>query len=136
MKRSYQIRISDRSRKAGRFITRVHREIQKAFAEVSSSTGMTQRELAEKVGVDRSTMNKRLLGEANLTLRTVAELAWALDRDIDFKLHSRRKAVGRNYTQHAMTASTGSDKSTFPAAEKVSTGSQTEKGVYVFEESA
>lgn len=82
---SYRMRISDRSRKAGRFVSKVHKEIQQAFVE----SGLKQQQLAERLGVNRSVINRQLLGESNLTLRTIADLAWALERDIDFGFNKR-----------------------------------------------
>jgi hypothetical protein len=90
---SYQMRNDPRARKAGRFIHRVQKEIQKAFV----ASGLKQQEIAEKLGVNRSVVNKRLLGEANLTLRTIADLAWAVDADIMFTLVPKRSEPGRNH---------------------------------------
>lgn len=89
---SYQMRNDPRARKAGRFIHRVQKELQNAFV----ASGMKQQEIAEKLGVNRSVVNKRLLGEANLTLRTIADLAWAMGADIEFSLRPRTGADGRN----------------------------------------
>jgi transcriptional regulator with XRE-family HTH domain len=90
---SYQMRNDPRARKAGRFIHRVQKEIQNAFV----ASGLKQQEIAEKLGVNRSVVNKRLLGESNLTLRTIADLAWAMDADIEFKLVPRRSMPERNH---------------------------------------
>ncbi|MDQ6435532.1 helix-turn-helix transcriptional regulator [Mesorhizobium sp. LHD-90] len=92
---SYQMRISPRSRTAGRFIARVHAEIQKAFV----ASGLKQNDLAKKLGVDRSAVNKQLLGQSNLTLRSIADLAWALDAPISFSIGHDEVAhdVKRNF---------------------------------------
>lgn len=79
MKMSYRLKISPKSRKAGRFIASVHRNLQKAFLE----TGLKQQELAAKLSIDRSIVNRRLQGKSNLTLRSIAELAWAMDNDVE-----------------------------------------------------
>lgn len=89
---SYRMRLSERSRKAGRFISRVHRDIQKAFTE----SGMKQQELAQKLGVDRSIVNRRLSGEANLTLRSLADLAWAFEKEIHFSMTNARAVEQAN----------------------------------------
>ncbi|ODR98428.1 hypothetical protein AUC68_08300 [Methyloceanibacter methanicus] len=60
----------------------MHKEIQKAFAE----SGLTQQNVANRLELERSTVNKRLTGQSNLTLRSVGELAWALDKKIVFRL--------------------------------------------------
>lgn len=95
---SFLLRISDRSRKAGRFIGRVHREIQKAFVD----SGLKQSELARKLEIDRATLNKRICGQSNLTLRSIADIAWALDQDIEFSFR-RKDGRNNNFSVHAGT---------------------------------
>ena len=41
------------------------------------------------IGVHRSVINRELMGYSNLTLRRVAELAWALGWEIVFSLRKR-----------------------------------------------
>lgn len=83
---SYQMRTDERSRKAGRFVSRVHKAIQKAVVR----SGLKQNDIATKLGLDRSIVNRRILGQSNLTLRTIADFAWALDHDIEFDLVPRK----------------------------------------------
>ena len=78
MQMSYQLRIDKRSLKAAKFISRLQSAIQTALIE----SGLTQQEVAEKLGVDRSVVNRRLKGKANLTARSIADFAYALERDI------------------------------------------------------
>jgi transcriptional regulator with XRE-family HTH domain len=75
---SYQIKIDPKSRKAARFISRLQKAIQKAL----SDSGKTQQEVATILGVDRSVVNRRVRGSANLTARSIAEFAYAFDKDI------------------------------------------------------
>lgn len=89
---SYRIKIDPRSSKAGRFIRRVHSELQRVFAR----SGMSQQQLASKLEVNRATVNKRLLGQENLTLRSIADMAWALDADIVFELREHDRAATGN----------------------------------------
>lgn len=92
---SFRINLSDRSKVSARFIRRVHREIQKAFSK-RAAEGVTQQQLALKLDVHRATVNKRLLGQDNLTLRSIADLAWALDHDINLEMTPKTKHVGSN----------------------------------------
>ena len=75
---SYQIKLDPKSRKAARFIAQLQKKIQRAFL----ATGKTQQEVATSLGVDRSVINRRLTGSANLTARTIAEFAFAFDKDV------------------------------------------------------
>lgn len=102
MKMSYQIKIDPRSSKAGRFISRVHKEIQNAFV----SSGMKQNDLAKKLEIDRSVINRQLLGESNLTLRSISDLAWAMGCDINFTISKPNHSHGANYVTEKVKTET------------------------------
>jgi len=70
----------------------VHKEIQKAFV----ASDLKQNELARLLGVDRSAVNKQLIGKSNLTLRSIADFAWALDCQITFEMCSTAKGAWGN----------------------------------------
>jgi len=93
---SFQFAIDSRSRKAARFMRRVRTELQKALEEEKGKRKITQAELARLLGVDRSVINKQLTGSGNLTLRSIADWAWALDRDIVFSLPPSHSRPGAN----------------------------------------
>jgi transcriptional regulator with XRE-family HTH domain len=88
---SYQIKVDAKSRKAARFISRLQKVIQKTLIE----SGKTQQEVAMLLDVDRSVVNRRLKGNANLTARSIAEFAYAFDKEIVFDL------VDRNLAEHS-----------------------------------
>lgn len=91
----FRFDIDARSRAAGRFVGRVRRELLRAITEEKRS-GLTQQELARRLERLRSTINRQLSGEAEITLRTLAEFAWALDREISFELRTTENALGQN----------------------------------------
>jgi len=80
---------------AGRFIGRVRRELLKAIMEEKGG-GLTQQELARRLETRRSDINRQLSGEAEITLRSLADLAWALDREVTVELRRADSAVGQN----------------------------------------
>ncbi|WP_426239926.1 helix-turn-helix domain-containing protein [Pararhizobium sp. DWP1-1-3] len=55
--------------------------------------GLTQNEIAQKLGVDRSRVNKCLSGFSNLTLKSLAEISWALDGKVklDIELYGEEQ---------------------------------------------
>lgn len=71
-----------------------------ALAEEHDRNGLTRAAVAEKLGVHRSEVTKLLGGRRrNMTMESIAALAWALDRDIEFRLvgdepHSHRNSSG------------------------------------------
>ena len=91
---SLLLKLDPRRQNAGRFIGRVRDEIVKAFFDEKKTRGLTQEQVAQRLGVNRSYVNRILKGEENLTLRTVADLAWAPDREIVVELEKPQLASG------------------------------------------
>ncbi|SDS02720.1 hypothetical protein SAMN05444158_0767 [Bradyrhizobium canariense] len=91
----FRFDIDARSRTAGRFIGRVRRELLRAVME-EKGAGLTQQELARRLESRRSNINRQLSGEVEITLRSLADLAWALDREITFELRRPEDAAGQN----------------------------------------
>jgi len=91
----FRFDIGERSRTAGRFIGRVRRELLRAVTE-EKQAGLTQQELARRLESRRSNINRQLSGEAEITLRSLADFAWALDREITFELRRSDEAAARN----------------------------------------
>src|ERR1700761_429660 len=98
----FRFEIDERSRTAGRLIGRVRRELLKAVTE-HKRAGVTQQELALRLDGRRSDINRELSGEAEITLRSLADLAWALGREITFELRRPADEAGQNI---ALTTST------------------------------
>lgn len=75
---SFRMQIDPMRHAAALFIGTVRDELLRALVSAKESSGLTQSELARKIGVHRSVVNRELAGHANLTLRRVAELACAM----------------------------------------------------------
>jgi transcriptional regulator with XRE-family HTH domain len=95
--------IGGRARHAGRFIGRVRAELLRALSERKADSGLSQQALARKIDTDRAQINRQLSGEANLSLRSLADLAWAMDMEISFEL---KKPVAKAGQNQPMTTST------------------------------
>jgi transcriptional regulator with XRE-family HTH domain len=93
---SFHFDIGSRARHAGRFIGRVRGELLRALSQRKSESGLPQQTLAEKLGIQRSLINQQLAGETNLTLRSLADLAWAMDMEISFELKEPTAKAGQN----------------------------------------
>ena len=113
---SYQIKIDPKSRKAARFISLLQKKIQKAFVE----SGKTQQEVATILGVDRSVINRRLTGSANLTARSIAEFAYAFDKDIHIDFVDRPRMKKSNLTQSVDSTVSGQNRSISGASGTIS----------------
>lgn len=107
---SFRFDIGGRSRFAGRLLGRVRGELLRALAERKKESGLSQQALAQKLDVHRSLINRQLSGEANLTLRSLADMAWALDMEIVFEIRKPDVAAGQNQLPETSTVSYGQIK--------------------------
>lgn len=100
---TFQIELDPKEQAAADLITDVGFKLQNTLSEAKTGRKITQRELADILGIDRSRVNKCFSGYSNLTLKSLAELAWALDKkaivsicDMDQDVEVCRKTVA-NY---------------------------------------
>jgi transcriptional regulator with XRE-family HTH domain len=103
---SFHFDIGGRARNAGRFIGRVRGELLRALSERKSEGGLSQEALARKLDTERALINRQLSGESNLTLRSLADLAWAMDLEISFELKKPATEAGQNQPVQSQTATT------------------------------
>jgi predicted XRE-type DNA-binding protein len=93
---SFQIGISPSRRAAGRFISRVRRSLQRALMEEGERSGINQSKIADAIGVHRSVISRELNGRQDITLGRLAELAWAMGREIELSLPIAEQTEGAN----------------------------------------
>jgi len=65
-------------------------EVTDTIAALLQGLGLSQAELAERLGVTRGRVSQILSGRQNMTLRTLAAIGWALG--VSFDLNLRRLA--------------------------------------------
>ena len=95
---SYNIHIDPRRKAFTRLISAIHRELAAALERECRARNLTQNDLANTLGVNKSAISRRLGGTSNLTLKSISDLAWALGHDVDFRLVSRRQEMaGANH---------------------------------------
>lgn len=75
-----------------------------------SKSGMTQKELAAKLGKKPSQITRILSGEANVTLRTIAELDSALDLGLELRPHRREASSASIETTVSLTTGARQEK--------------------------
>lgn len=61
-------------------------QLREAYAKKYEAGVLNQSTLAEKIGVDRSAVNRRLSGQVNMTEETIADMVWGLDHDIEVRI--------------------------------------------------
>lgn len=102
---SYRFRTCGRSRSAGRLIGRIRSELLKATLEEHTDAGTTVQALADKLLLERSVINGQLSGHRPLSLRLIADLAWALNREVVFEIRKPEWTPGQNSAPEVSTAS-------------------------------
>jgi transcriptional regulator with XRE-family HTH domain len=93
---SFQLGIKPNRRAAGRFVDRVRSALQEALVTDKERIGITQSKIAAAIGVHRSVISRELNGRQDITLGRVAELAWAMGREIEFDLKVPAVEKGQN----------------------------------------
>ena len=93
---SFQIGISPSRRAAARFVARVRRTLQRALHEEGERSGLNQSDIARSIDVHRSVISRELNGRQDITVGRIAELAWALGREVEFNLVSPEHVEGSN----------------------------------------
>lgn len=61
-------------------------QLRQAYAKGHDEQGVTQASLADKLGVDRSVVHRRLSGRTNMTIETIADMVWALGHCINVNI--------------------------------------------------
>lgn len=74
----FGLNIDPKDAAAVKFMQQSWRELVNAAITAKADHGITQCQVAEMVGVDKSTISRLLCGRGNMTQRTIGELAWAL----------------------------------------------------------
>lgn len=91
--KSLRLGLTPHRRVATRFIGSVRRKLQKALAD---NPEMTQSQIAEALGIDRSVITRQLRGTADLSVGRVAEIACVLGYEPDFNLVRIKATPGQN----------------------------------------
>mgnify|MGYP000117194880 CR=1 FL=1 len=109
---SFRIGLPPRKRAEGRFIGQVRRELARAFAEEHEQRGLSQSDLARSLDTNRAAVSRRLRGETNLTLRTIAGFAWAMNRRIVFRLVKPDSRTDAAHNESAVVINPAPDRRT------------------------
>jgi predicted XRE-type DNA-binding protein len=76
---SFSFRRKQKDIEAAKFIDEVRRGIVEQLLEAKTRDGrISQSEVARRLDLDRSSVNRLLTGGASLTLRKLAEISWAI----------------------------------------------------------
>lgn len=89
-------KMDKRQRTYVRMIGDLRNQLNQALTEEFEKRGLTQAEMGRLIGRDKSFVSKKMNGVGNMTLETLADLAYALNRPVRFVLPDREKMGGHN----------------------------------------
>jgi len=94
---SSDLSLTKRRRTFVRLIGEIQHALNSAYAEEHEIRGLTKSQIAREIGRDRSFVTRKLTGMSNMTLESLADLAYALNRPVKVTLPSRDAAAsGKN----------------------------------------
>jgi transcriptional regulator with XRE-family HTH domain len=93
---SSKFNIDKRRKTYIRLIGDITHQLNTALHEENERRGLTRTQVAEVLGTNKSFVTRKLDGRSNMTLETLADLAYALDRVVSVELRSREKRPGSN----------------------------------------
>jgi len=93
---SSDISLPARRRTYVRMLGEIRHALLTAVAEESATRGLTRTGMARELGRDKSFITRKLAGTSNMTLETLADLAFALNRPVRVSLPARSGLPGSN----------------------------------------
>jgi len=103
--KSSSLHLNKRRRTYVRMLGEIQHALLEALDEEHASRGLTRAEISRIIGRDKAFVTRKLNGESNMTLQSLADLAFALDRPVKIGLPSRRAAAGSNRVEAQPTTS-------------------------------
>jgi hypothetical protein len=82
----------------------VERQLREAYARKFETEQVTQSSIADKLGIDRSAVHRRLTGRTNMTLETLADMVWALDLAIEVRISDAGDSEAQAKAEHYLAA--------------------------------
>ena len=102
--RSFRNNLSDRRKSFLSFAGQIESQLREAYEHRHIESGENQATLGAKLGVGRSAINKRLTGRINMTMETIADMAWALGYQISVRIFDPRTEGKNSFLQYPLPA--------------------------------
>lgn len=90
-------RPSDRRRLYLKLSHQIESQLRDAYAKLHDTEMLNQASYAKKLGVSRSVINRRLSGRTNMTIETIADMAWGLGQDVDVQIFDPKASRHTNF---------------------------------------
>jgi hypothetical protein len=83
----------------------IESQLRDAYDRMFQAGLATQSSLAQKLGVNRSAVHRRLMGHTNMTIETIADMVWALDHAITVRIFNpMTESSGVNFQPNIPTS--------------------------------
>lgn len=89
---SFRFDVGGRARNASRLIGNLRSDLVAAVVRHREVRDLSQQEVAESMGISRLDLNGLLSGQKELTLRSLSDIALALDKEIVVELRDRDRS--------------------------------------------
>ena len=96
--------LDDQRRTYVRLIGEIRHALNQALTEEQKARGLTKAGIAKILKKHKSFVTRKLAGTSNMTLETLADLAFALDRPVRISLPARSPTSGSNQTAPLRTS--------------------------------
>src|SRR6478672_8954338 len=94
--KSSSLHLDKRRRAFVRLLGEIQHALLEALDEAHRNRGLTRADIAKLIGRNKSFVTRKLNADSNITLQTLADLAFSLNRPVKVKLSSRAVAAGYN----------------------------------------
>lgn len=116
--KSSKLHIPQRRRVFARFLGKIQHAILQALEEEHEKRGLTRAEIARILNADKGSITKKLNGTRNMTIETIADLAYAMGRDdIQISFPSPVPATGSNNALPVQAGTTSPPRAAVKGAE-------------------
>jgi len=80
-----------------KLVGQIEGQLREAYAKRYEQGRENQCTIATKLDVDRSAVHRRLVGQTNMTVKTVADMVWALGHCIDVTISDPEEKLTNNH---------------------------------------
>ena len=89
----FKFKIAPKRKQFVKFIGKIYELLEDAYWQEHTRNGLTKTKLAEALGVHKSYVTRLFSGTSNMTLETLSNLAYELNRDIKIDLVERGPTI-------------------------------------------
>lgn len=86
----------------------IETQLREAFERQHKKGNVSQSDLSKKLGVNRSAIHRRLMGQVNMTTETIADMVWALDLAINVRIYDPAAEPAENNLMSSMANASAS----------------------------